>query len=231
MAASGTYSFSPSVGELVLTAFGRCQIRRSEITQQHLADAAMEANLLQVELSNRQPNLWEQELYEVELEEGVATYTLPARFISPMAVYITTNTGDDASTFDRILGPLSTFEYSAMPNKTVQAPPTSFWFRKETAPEVWLWPVPDQDEVYTLKMQLLSQIQDANLPSGVTPNVPYLWLDAFMKKLSVRLAEIYKPDMVQQLDMQAERAWQLAATQGVEEVPIFLIPGLQNYWT
>jgi len=58
MTSIGTYSYSPSIGDLTLNAFARIGLRRPELQQQHFADAAMEANLLQVEFSNRGPNLW-----------------------------------------------------------------------------------------------------------------------------------------------------------------------------
>lgn len=229
MAASGTYAFAPSVGDLTLNAFGRIQIRRSELTQQHLADAATESNLLQVEFANRQPNLWTSELYEQVLTAGTATYTLPARMISPMAVYMNVDQGNGAS-FDRILGPISTFEYAALPDKTQQAQPTTFWYDRQIAPQVTLWPVPDDTATYTLKLRILSQIQDASTPSGVTPEVPYRWLDAWVSALAARLAAIYRPEIEAKRQADAERAWGIAAREDIEYVPMFISPGTGGYW-
>lgn len=186
--------------------------------------------MLQVEWSSRQPNLWLSELYPVTLTQGTASYTLLPRFISPMAVYMTTAPGGSGAPFDRVLGPLSTFEYSALPNKTVQAPPTSFWYNRQITPVIYLWPVPDGNATYTLQLQILSQPQDANLPSGVTPNVPYRWLDAFAAALSARLAAIYKPEMEVVRAAAAERSWQLAAKEDIEYVPTFIIPGTSGYF-
>lgn len=230
MTSSGTYIYAPSVGDLTLNAFARIGLRRPELLQQHFADAAQEANLLQVEWSNRQPNLWLSELYPVTLVQGTASYPLLPRFINPMAVYMTTAPGGSGAPFDRVLGPLSTFEYAALPNKTVQGPPTSYWYDRTITPTVYLWPVPDGNATYTLQLQILSQPQDANLPSGVTPNIPYRWLDAFSKGLSARLAVIYKPEMEVVRSADAERSWRLAATQDTEDVPFFIIPGTSGYF-
>ena len=41
MAVSGTSTFNPSNGEILLWAFSLCGIRRTELTQQHLADARL----------------------------------------------------------------------------------------------------------------------------------------------------------------------------------------------
>lgn len=46
MATSGTYTFSPNLGEIVINAFAKCGIRRTEITNQHMEDARMEANFM-----------------------------------------------------------------------------------------------------------------------------------------------------------------------------------------
>lgn len=228
MASSGTYSFAPSIGELILNAYGRIQIRRTEITQQHLADAANEANLVQVEFSNRLPNLWLCETYTVNLSQATAEYTLPARLIAPMAVYLTITQGSVST--DRILVPISTYEYAALPNKTTQGQPTSFWFDRQESPIVHLWPVPDGNAIYTLNLRMVSQPQDARAQSGTTLEFPYRFLDAFAASLAARLAVIYKPELEAKRQADAERAWAIAATQDQEDVPMFITPALSGYY-
>lgn len=230
MTASGTYAFAPSFGDLTLNAFARIGLRRTELTQQHLADAALEANLVQVELSNKQPNLWSAELYPVSLSEGVGSYTLLSRFISPMAVYLTTESSGGGTAFDRILWPISTYEWSALPNKEQQGPPTSYWYQRLETPVVHLWPVPDGNATYTLKLRILSQLQDAVIPNGVTPAVPYRWFDWFSARLSHRLSRIYKPELEAARKADAQEAWQTAATEDTEMVPVYLLPMTGGYY-
>lgn len=228
MASSGTYSFAPSIGDLTLNAFGRIQLRRTELTQEHLSDAATEANLVQVEFSNRQPNLWRSELYQASLVSGTATYTLASRMITPMAVYLTV-TSDGVSS-DRVLFPISTYEYAALPDKTQQGAPTTYWFDRQITPEITLWPVPDSNAIYTLNLQILSQPEDASIPSGVTPNVPYRWFDAFTAALAARLSVIYKPELEDKRKDDAERAWKIAAKEDVENTPMYVYPALGGYY-
>jgi hypothetical protein len=229
MTSTSTYNFEPSFGDLTMNAFARIGIRRTEMTQQHLADAAVESNLVQVELSNAQPNLWTAELYEVPLFEGTATYTLPARFVSPMAVYMTTTNASGSET-DRILFPISSFEYAALPNKSQQAVPSSYWFERTIIPKLNMWPVPDQTGVYTAKLRILSQLQDASIPNGVTPNLPYRWMDWFSARLAHRLARIYKPDIEAARKADAMEAWQNAAGEDLEYCPVYLMPQLGGYY-
>ena len=47
-----TYAFAPALSDIIIAAYGRCQIRRDAISVEHLIDAAMAANLLQVDWSN-----------------------------------------------------------------------------------------------------------------------------------------------------------------------------------
>jgi hypothetical protein len=238
MTSSGTYGFQPSVGDLVLNAFHRIGLRGTEIQQQHLNDAALEANFVQVEFSNRQPNLWLSELYQVSLVQGTATYTLPARMIAPMAVYMTVTPSGGDNPFDRILNPISTYEYASLPDKTTQAPPTCYWYNRQIAPQVTLWQVPDGNATYVLNLQILSQPQDANLPLGVTPQIPYRWFDAFTAALAARLAEIYPdtltkskgPTAVSDMWAKAERAWQIASKEDIEYVPTYIYPALGGYY-
>ena len=46
MASSGLYTFNPSLSDVVLAAYARCQIRRTAITTEHLMDAYNESNYL-----------------------------------------------------------------------------------------------------------------------------------------------------------------------------------------
>jgi len=225
MAASGTYAYGPAASNLMLTAFGRIGIRRTEITAQHLADAENEANLLQVSLANKQPNLWTDELYTQTLTASTATYTLDARLIAIQAAYITT-TADSVST-DLIIWPYSTFEYAAIPDKTQEGAPTSYWYNRQITPQITFWPVPDDNATYTLNLRVCRQIQDVSLTSGTTLDLPYRWLDVFVADLAHRLSRIYAPDKEMARKADAQEAWASAATEDQEDVPMML--GLSMY--
>ncbi len=236
MAASGTYSYGPAASNLTLVAFGRCLIRRTEITAQHMADAENEANLVQVEWASRQPNLWTDELYTVPLVEGTSTYTLPARMIAIQAAYITTTSG--GVSVDTMIFPYSTWEFASIPNKSLQGVTNSYWYNRQIEPQMVLWPVPDGTEVYTLNLRILHQIQDASLKNGTTLDMPYRWLDAWVAALAARLADIYPdalvkskgPNAVTDMWAKAERAWKIAATEDQERVPLYIQPNTSVYY-
>lgn len=228
MASSGTYTYDPSIADVVLNAYGRIGIRRTDILVQHLTDAANEANLALVSFSNRQPNLWTSELISQTLSSGVATYTLSNRVVMILSAYISTTVS--LNTIDRIIAPLSTTEYAAIPNKSQTAPPTQFWFDRQVTPQVTVWPVPDTATTYTLKMRCVRQLQDASLPSGVTLDLPYRWMDAFTAELALRLARIYRPEIEDKRKADAKEAYDIAAAQDQENVPMYVRPMFSGYY-
>ena len=229
MSSTGLYNFNPAAANLTLVAFGRIGIRRGEILTQHMADADNEANLLQVEMSNKNPNMWRSELYTQALTAGTATYTLPARLIAMQAAYITTNSGGTST--DRIIWPLSAFEYAALPNKTTQAPPTTYWYNRQITPTITLWQVPDSAATYTLNLRICSQIQDASQASGTTLDMPFRFLDVYVAGLAHRLARIYAPDKEIARKQDYMDAWVNAASQDTDDqVSLYVVPATQSYW-
>lgn len=193
-----------------------------------MEDAAQESNLVQVKLSNAQPNLWTDELYEQVLTAGDGDYDLPARLIAIQAAFLTTSSGGVDQ--DRIIWPYSTFEYAAIPDKTTQGPPTSYWYDRTITPSIKLWPVPDDNATYTLKLRVCRQIQDVSIPSGVTLDLPYRWLDVFVSDLSYRLARIYAPDKEAMRKADSIEAWTNAAVEDQERVPMYITGAMDGYW-
>jgi len=228
MTTSGTYNFNPTLGEITLNAFARCGIRRTALVQEHMQDARMETNLMLSNWSNRGVNLWEVDLQTVPLIQGQSTYSVPSNTIMMLDAYISTGSGQ--STYDRVILPISRTEYAYTPNKNNQAPPTVFWFDRLINPTVTLWPVPDQTGYYTLKYYRVTQVQDANYENGQTVDIPYRWFDAFAAGLAARLAAIYAPERAPLLEPKAEAAYVIAATQDVENVPMYISPGLSGYF-
>lgn len=229
MAYSGTYAFTPALGDVVLNAFSRIGLRRTSLTAEHMQDAAIEANLQLVEISNLQPNLWTSEGEEIALVEGQATYTLPAYTVMVTIGVIRTNAGTEQQQ-DRVIFPVSTYEYQAYPNKLQQGTPTTYWFNRQITPEITLWQVPDGNGPYVLRLQTVRQVQDAVMAGGLNVEVPYRFQDAFTAGLANRLARIYAPERLAETGAEAKRTWDIAATQDTENVGLYLVPGVQTYY-
>jgi hypothetical protein len=228
MTSSGQYNFTMSNGETVLEAFSRINVRPTSIRQEHMVDARRALNLLLVEAANKQVNLWKVELISVPMISGQLTYTVPARVVMMLDAWITTGTGVTAS--DTTITPISRTEYASMSNKQTPGRPTSFWFDRLIAPTFTVWPVPNQANMWTLNYYACAQMQDANLPGGETPDLPYLWLDWFAAALAHRLSRKYAPALEAVRKADAQEAWSVAATQNVENVPLSITPTLSSYY-
>lgn len=227
MATSGTYNFSPSLGSMTLSAFARIGKRRPSLLQEHVQDAQAELNYLQSSWANRSPpNLWTVELVTVPLVQSTATYDVGASTVMILDMYI--EYGDPV--ISRLLFPMSRTEYASLPNKAQEGIPTIFWFNRILSPAFTLWLVPDATSTYNIKYYRCTQNQDANLPSGQTPAIPYRFFDAMVADLSYRLARIYAPELEDKRKMDAAEAWNLAASADVENVDMYIQPQLSGYY-
>lgn len=228
MATSGTYSFAPSVADLVQNAYGRIQIRRPSLLAEHMTDARIESNLLLAEFDNRGVNLWTVDLQSTLLVQGTATYNVDPTTITILDAYIDTGSGEN--TVSRIITSISRSDYAAIPDKLQQGLPTVFWYNRQINPTITMWEVPDNNGPYLLKYYRFRQIQDSVLAGGVQPEVPLRWLDAFTAALSARLARIYAPTLLAEAKAEAERTWQIAAQQDTENAGFYIMPGIDSYY-
>jgi hypothetical protein len=237
MASSGTFSFAPSNGELALAAFERIFVRAPELRQEHMLSVRRELNLLFGQWSNQGPNLWEVIRTQTVLTAGQATYSIPPQtvMILDASVVLNINTQFESR---RYITPISRTEYLSYANQQSQGQPTVYWFDRLIAPTLTFYLVPDANGPYTFDYFSVTQIQDANLAGGETPNVPYRWYDAIVAGLAFRLSRIYPPSLpnVNPLELRntlkadADEAWRIAATQDTENVPLVLAPDLTMYY-
>ena len=230
MTSSGTYTFSLSVGEGVIAAFERVRVRAPSIRQEHMLTAKREINLLFVEFSNKQVNLFKVVQGTIPLIAGTATYSVPPQTVLLLDAYITTNAGSQFSQNNRYVTQFSRTEFASLSNPNTPGPPTQYWFDRLAAPTVTFWPVPDSNGPYTFGYFRVDQIQDANLPNAETPDVPYLWLDAMVSGLAHRLSRTYAPDLEAVRKMDAKEAWDTAAAQNIEVVNLSLAPPIGMFY-
>ena len=229
MTTSGTYNFNPALGEIVLYAYNLCGIRNTSILQEHMESARMATNMMLSRWSNQGVDLWSVELVSVPLVAGQTTYTVNPNTVMILDAYVTIDNGISAP-IDRIILPVSRTEYASYPNKTQQGFTTVFWFDRILNPTVTLWPVPDGTSAQYLKYYKVNQMQDANLANGEQVEIPYLWLEAFAHGLAARLAMIWNPQMAPALKTIADESYQIAALQNVENVQVYISPGVSSYY-
>ena len=229
MTTSGTYNFNPGLGELTLYAYNLIGVRNTAVLQEHMEAARMATNLMLARWANQGVNLWKVDLVTTALVTGQATYAVDAKTVVMLDAYVQND--DSGANIDRIILPVSRTEYASYPNKEQQGFPTVYWFDRLLSPTVTLWPVPNTDNgPQSLKYYRVTQIQDSNLQNGQTVDIPYLWLEAFASGLALRLAQVWRPELVVQLKPFADESYQIAADQNVETAQQYISPMIAGYF-
>jgi hypothetical protein len=224
MSTSGTYAFAPNLGDLVINAFAKCGVRRTDLTNQHMSDARFEANLMMSDWAGDGINLWQVQSATIPLAQGISSYPIPSDRVFILDVYITQNG------FDRLIFPISRSDYASFAQKNLQGYPTSFWFDRLIDPNLYVWPVPDSSTSYILTYYYMRQAMDSELTNGTQPEVPWYYLNAFADGLAARLAYIYAPDKVAVLQPKADKSWFRALQVGTENVPVTMNVQMRGYF-
>ena len=228
LSSPGTYTFAPSAADLVHYAFSLINMRPTELTTQHSWDAGMAANMAMIDMSNRNPMRFAMETIPVPLTEGTATYPLPARTLAVSIVMLSTTVA--GTTVERALGPISAYQYAAMPEKAQEGPPTSYFFSLLAVPTITFWPSPDTGGPYVANCQTFRQLQDVDLTNMQGVDSPYRFLDALATSVAARLAESYQPAKAPGLYASYENRMRLAQGRDQESTPISIAPALGSYF-
>lgn len=162
-----------------------------------------------------------------------AAYTSTSTFEnSALALVAGQNNASDP--IDRILYPISETDYAALPDKYQQGTPTSFWYNRQSpTPQIFVWQVL-QDNItgpWALMYYRTRQLQDANIASGQTPDVPYRFFEALCADVASRLAQKFAPDKWMALRADAAAQWEEAANADTEKVSLYIAPDVSDYYT
>lgn len=225
---SNTYDFDPALGELVIGSLARAGIKRTEITQQIMADARYEANMVQAEMTGDGINLWQVELVTTPLIANQATYSVPDTTVWVLDVYFRMNP-DSGMPIDRLMMPLSRSDYAAISTKTMTGAPTSYWVNYQLSPTITLWPVPNQDG-WELRYYRQVRAMDANLQNGQQVSIPFAAYDYFSWCLALRMAVIYSPDRIAMLQPMKQQAYQKYIQATTENTPLTMDVNLRGYF-
>lgn len=225
MATSGTYTYNPSLGEMVLYSYQLIGVRPTAVLQEHMDAARTATNMMLANWANRGVNLWAVDLITTPLVQGTSTYSVDANTVMILDAYIEYG----SPPIDRIILPISRTEYASYPNKIQQGFPTTFWFDRLISPTVTIWPVPDGSQT-SLKYYRVRRMQDSNLQGAEQVEIPYLWLEAFVYGLAHRLAMVWAPDKVPSSKAIADEAYNIAAAQNIEQAQQYISPQISGYF-
>ena len=212
MASSGTYSFSPDVGETIEESFERCGIDPATLTGRHMRSARRSFNYLFTEWANDGIHLWAVEQVTLALVASTATYNCGTGTVAILEMVVR------RSGVDTPVNPMGRDEYLAIPNKTAEGLPNRFYLNRDVAtPTLTFWNVPE-NATDTIIYYRMRQLQDITA-STETPDAPARWQEAIAAGLSAKLAEKYAPDREQALRSKAAAQLKLAKQEDRQRMP------------
>ena len=217
MATSDSKNFEPDVGEFIEEAFERCGIELR--TGYDLKTATRSLNLMLAEWANRGLNQWTVAQKTVAMVKDTATYNIDStNATAPIDVLdaFMRETVNSENT-DLPMTRISRSQYSSLPNKSTTAKPNQFTIDKQLSPTISVYPAPDKSSTYTLVMNVLTRMDDADVGAN-TMQMPYRFYPCLaaglayyisLKKAPERtgmLKQIYEEEFSRAMDMDEERA-------------------------
>jgi hypothetical protein len=227
---SGTSAFNLDLNDIIEEAFERCGVEVRTGYEHRTARRSL--NLLTIEWANRGINLWTIEQGSIPLVQGQIVYTLPVDTIDLLDQVVRTQTGVNQT--DINISRISVSTYATIPNKNTQGRPIQVWIDRQSgateptgvaAPEIYVWPTPDQSNFYTFIYWRLRRIQDAGTGTS-TQDIPFRMLTCLVAGLAYYLS-LKVPEAanrIEMLKMAYEEQWLLASSEDREKASLRLAP-------
>jgi hypothetical protein len=227
---SGTSGFNLDLNDIIEEAFERCGVEVRTGYEHRTARRSL--NLLTIEWANRGINLWTIEQGSIPMVQGQIIYTLPVDTIDLLDQVIRTQSGVNQT--DINISRISVSTYATNPNKNTQGRPIQVWIDRQSgateptgvaAPEIYVWPTPDQSDFYTFVYWRLRRIQDAGTGTS-TQDIPFRMLNCLVAGLAYYLS-LKIPDAmgrIEMLKMAYEEQWLLASSEDREKASLRLAP-------
>jgi hypothetical protein len=224
---SGLYNFGVSTSnfDIFTEAYERIGRQAGSLSLNDMQSASRSLNYLFSAWENSQPNLWTQEFQYLPLTASTKSYTLATNTVAILQCAVR----DPSAGYDQdiMIGPISSSEYLAIPNKAQEARrPNQFYFQRTKTPVIYLWQVPDNDDL-TLVYLRLRALQDVGAATD-TPDAPQRWMEAMAAGIAARLAVKWAPDRVAGLKQEAQEALAAARGEDRQRVPLRIAPNLSG---
>jgi len=217
---SGTKTFELSVADYVEEAYERVGIEIR--TGYDMRTAIRSLNLLLAEWANRGLNQWTIERATITMVAGTTTYALgePTIDILSAAIRSAQDVGTQNQT-DLTIDRISRDQYLNIPNKLTRARPVQFVVERQIAPQVTVWPAPDQ--VYYLIIDKLVRLDDAG--GGVnTLQIPFRFYPCLAAGLAYYISLKKAPERSQMLKIIYDEEFERAAQEDRDRAPLQLTP-------
>jgi len=228
MAVSGSKDFELDVADYVEEAFERCGLELR--TGYDLKTANRSLNLMLAEWANRGLNQWTVNQKVLAMVKDTTSYTIdatnPTATIDVLDVFIRETIGGVST--DVPLNRMSRSEYANLSTKATTGKPNQYFVDKQISPTVTVWPAPDQSSKYSLYLNVLSRMDDADAGAN-TMQIPFRFYPCLAAGLAYYLALKRAPEKVAMLKGLYEEEFQRALSQDEDRASFRIAPDLRNY--
>ncbi len=228
MALSGSKDFELDVADYVEEAFERCGLELR--TGYDLKSANRSLNLMLAEWANRGLNQWTVKEKTVAMVQGTSTYNIDSTNatapIDVLDVYIRETQGSE--TTDLPMTRLSRAEYSHITTKSSTGKPNQFLIDKQTTPTLTVWPVPNKTSTYTVYMNVLTRMDDADAGAN-TMDMPFRFYPCLAAGLAYYISLKRAPDRTSLLKSLYEEEFQRALSTDEDRASFRVSPSLRSY--
>ena len=228
MAISGSKDFELDVADYVEEAFELWGLELR--TGYELKSATRSLNLMLAEWSNRGLNQWTVTEKTVAMVKDTATYNVDStNATAPIDVldfYVRETINN--STVDIPLNRMSRAEYSHLATKSTTGKPNQVFLNKQLTPTITVWPVPDKSSTYTVYMNVLTRMDDADV--GVnTLDVPFRFYPCLAAGLAYYRSLKKAPEKTGMLKQLYEEEFDRAKAQDEDRTSFRVAPQLGGY--
>ena len=228
MATSSSRDFELDVADYVEEAFERCGLELR--TGYDLKSATRSLNLMLAEWANRGLNQWTVAQKTIDMVKDTTVYTIdstnPTATIDVLDVFIRETIQSQIT--DVPLSRLSRAQYAHVSTKSTTGKPNQFFINKVLSPTVTVWPAPDKSSTYTLHLNVLTRMEDADV--GVnTMDLPFRFYPCLAAGLAYYLAIKRAPQKVGMLKQMYEEEFNRALSQDEERASFRVAPDLRDY--
>jgi len=228
MAISNSKNFEPDVAEYIEEAFERCGLELR--TGYDLKSATRSLNIMLADWANRGLNQWTIAQKTVDMVASTAVYNIDSTNatapIDVLDVFIRETIGTE--TTDIPLSRLSRAEYSHITTKTSTGKPNQFFVDKQITPTISVWPVPDKSATYTIYMNVLTRMDDADAATN-TLEVPFRFYPCLAAGLAYYISMKRAPQLTGQLKSIYEEEFDRALSTDEDRTSFKVAPNLRNY--
>ena len=228
MATSSSKNFEPDVAEYIEEAYERCGIELR--TGYDLKSSSRSLNIMLAEWANRGLNQWTIAEKTVAMVASTSTYNVDSTNatapIDVLDAFIRETVGSE--TTDLPMSRLSRAEYSHITTKTSTGKPNQFFINKQLTPTITVWPVPDVSSTYTIHMNVLTRMDDADSATN-TMDMPFRFYPCLTAGLAYYISMKRAPQLTGQLKAIYEEEFDRALSTDEDRTSFNIAPNLSGY--